>query len=74
MKAYRTKPRTAEQIIDGIERIKAHGRPDLTAIHLIPCDMKKVADNPAQFNCTKQKDGTLRTVFLGRMIEVVAIE
>ncbi len=71
---YRTKPRTAEQICEGIEIVKTNARDDLKAIHLVPCDFNEVWLSPAKFNAVKQKDGTIRTIFKGHLIPIVAVK
>ncbi len=74
MKSWRTQPRATEQINASLEAVKATARDDLKVIHLIPCDYKKVALKPARFDCGMSRDGTLHTVFKGRMILVAAVE
>lgn len=74
MKAWRTEPRTTEQIVESIESFKANARADMQTIHLIPCDYEQVALHPARFNVIKQRNGKLQTVFQGRLIAVVSVE
>ena len=73
MSGYRTEARTTQQIIDSMECIKNNARDDLKVIHLIPCDFAKVVTHPARFNVVKQMDGTLQTVWRGKMIAVMAV-
>ncbi len=71
---HRTQPRTDAQICEGIQVVKAHARDDLKVIHLIPCDWNEVWLHPGRFNAVKERDGTLRTVFKGKMIRLVMVK
>ena len=66
--------RSSDDIVAGIRRVKAFARKDLAAIHLIQCDFEKVQRKPSKYDVTEQGDGTLVTVFRGRLIEVRSSE
>lgn len=70
----RTKPRRSDAIRAGLALVKAHARPDMTAIHLLPCDLEKVARKPEKYDVIRQTDGRLVTVFNSTLIDVVSID
>lgn len=74
MKAYRTKPRTTEQIRQSIAKVLMHASDECKAVHLIPCDFEKLASYPDAFDCVEQSDGKIVTVFRGGLVEVVVVE
>ncbi len=74
MKGNRTTPRTIRQINESLTLVMQRARSDCKCVHLIPCDFKIVVDSPGKFDCIKQRDGSIQTVFRGKLIEVVSVE